>query len=121
MLQGRTRVLSLRGQVTEEEIGALSDHLAPLIDREDGLQVVLDLGEARWLSSSAFGMLTSLMQEARKANGDVRIARARDHVISVFVHTQLNRVFKLYKSVDEAVASFAESVEQSPPGGGPSL
>jgi len=105
-LQGETRVLHLGGQVMEQEMQAVSDYVMPLADQEDAVQVVLDLGETRWLNSSAFGVLTVLLQQVQKANGDLRIARARDHVVSVFVHTQLNKVFQLYESVEEAVASF---------------
>ena len=70
--------------------------------------MVLDLGQVRWLNSMAFGVLTALLQRLRKVSGDLKLAKAHDHVISVFVQTQLIKIFDLYDTVEEAVASFNE-------------
>ncbi len=100
------RVIRLDGQVTDREMSGLADHVTGLLDKNEGMKVVLDLGQVRWLNSMAFGVLTALLQGLRKANGDLKLANAHDHVISVFVQTQLIRVFDLHDSVDEAVAAF---------------
>lgn len=105
-MQGNIRIIKLDGQVTDREMSELADYVTEFLDENNGMKVVLDLGQVRWLNSMAFGVLTALLQRLRKANGDLKLANAHDHVISVFVQTQLIKVFDLHNSVDEAVAAF---------------
>ncbi len=104
--QGNVRIIELDGQVTDREMSALTEYVTESLDQNPGMQMVLDLGQVRWLNSMAFGVLTALLQRLRKAEGDLKLANAHDHVISVFVQTQLIKIFDLYDSVDEAVAAF---------------
>ena len=107
--QGQICILTLSGQISDREMSELADHVTGLIDGSDGMRVVLDLGQVRWLNSMAFGVLTGLLQRLRKASGDLKLANAHDHVISVFVQTQLIKIFDLHDSVEEAVAAFEAS------------
>jgi len=99
-------ILTLSGQVTDQEMSELADYVTGLIGGTEAMKVVLDLGQVRWLNSMAFGVLTGLLQRLRKASGDLKLANAHDHVISVFVQTQLIKIFDLHDSVDEAVTAF---------------
>jgi len=103
-MQGNIRIIKLDGQVTDREMSELADYVTEFLEENNGMKVVLDLGQV--LNSMAFGVLTALLQRLRKANGDLKLANAHDHVISVFVQTQLIKVFDLHNSVDEAVAAF---------------
>ncbi len=105
-IRENVRIIKLEGQVTNREMSELAAYVTAFLDENKGVQVVLDLGRVRWLNSMAFGVLTALLQRLRKAEGDLKLANAHDHVISVFVQTQLIKIFDLYDSVDEAVAAF---------------
>ncbi|MDP6041919.1 MAG: anti-sigma factor antagonist [Candidatus Latescibacteria bacterium] len=107
-VEGDVRILTLNGQISDREMSELADYVTGLIGENEGVKVVLDLGQVRWLNSMAFGVLTSLLQRLRKVSGDLKLAKAHDHVISVFVQTQLIKIFDLYDTVEEAVASFNE-------------
>ncbi len=107
-MRGNVRIIKLNGQVTDREMSELTEYVTEVLAQNAEMQMVLDLGQVRWLNSMAFGVLTALLQRLRKAEGDLKLANAHDHVISIFVQTQLIKIFDLYDSVDEAVATFQE-------------
>jgi anti-sigma B factor antagonist len=85
----------------------LNDQLHSLIEK-DQKNVVVDLGKVKFMNSSGLGMLIGALTTMRKAGGDLRIAKAADKIESLLIVTKLITVFKHYKTLDEAVASFEE-------------
>jgi anti-sigma B factor antagonist len=86
---------------------SLNEKLHELIE-DDKTQVVVDLGKVKFMNSSGLGMLIGGLTTMRKAGGDLRIANAADKIESLLMVTKLITVFKHYKSLDEAIASFEE-------------
>lgn len=84
---------------------SLNENLHELID-QGKTNVVADLSRVGFMNSSGLGMLIGGLTTIRKAGGDLRIANATDKIESLLVITKLITVFKHFKSVDEAVASF---------------
>lgn len=85
----------------------LNEQLHELI--ENGKKnVVVDLGKVKFMNSSGLGMLIGALTTMRKAGGDLRICNAADKIESLLIVTKLITVFKHYKSLDEAIASFEE-------------
>lgn len=85
----------------------LNQKLHELIE-DDKKNVVVDLGKVKFMNSSGLGMLIGGLTTMRKAGGDLRIANAADKIESLLMVTKLITVFKSYKSLDEAIASFEE-------------
>ncbi|MCC5914849.1 MAG: STAS domain-containing protein [Balneolaceae bacterium] len=86
---------------------SLNDKLHELIE-QDKKNIVVNLSKVKFMNSSGLGMLIGGLTTMRKAGGDLRIANATDKIESLLVITKLITVFKHYKSLDEAVASFEE-------------
>jgi len=70
-------------------------------------QFVVDLGNVDWMNSPGLGMLITAYTSVRNAGGDLVIARPAEKVKSLMVITQLERVFKSFDELDDAVKSFA--------------
>lgn len=71
---------------------------------EDNVKwMVLDMGKVEWLNSSGLGLLMGCMTSCRNAGGDMVIARAARKVNSLFMLTQVIKVFDTYETVEEAV------------------
>ena len=66
--------------------------------------VVVDLGKVEWLNSSGLGLLMGCLASCRNVGGDMVIARAGRKVHSVFMLTQVIKVFETFETVDEAIA-----------------
>ena len=79
----------------------LEDHKPP--------RIVLDMADIRWMNSSAIGILAASLKTAREEGGDIRLAHISQPAISVFGDMQLDKVFKSFDAVEEAVNSFAEN------------
>lgn len=86
---------------------SLNEKLHELIE-EDKTNIVVNLGKVKFMNSSGLGMLIGALTTMRKAGGDLRISNASDKIESLLIVTKLITVFKHYKSVDEAVKSFAD-------------
>jgi anti-sigma B factor antagonist len=103
---GRVTVVSLKGNLLgEPETTALRETVYRLTERDE-LQVVLDLGSLRAINSTGLGVLVTALTSLRKRSGDLYLARLSDKVHSLLMITHLVRVFKLYDTVERAVASF---------------
>ena len=72
------------------------------------VQAVVDLGAVRHMNSSGLGMLVGAMTTARRAGGDVRLARLSERLETLLRTTRLLSVFETFETVEEGVASFAE-------------
>jgi anti-sigma B factor antagonist len=86
---------------------SLNEKLHELIE-QDKTNVVVNLSKVGFMNSSGLGMLIGGLTTMRKAGGDLRIANATDKIESLLVITKLITVFKHFKSLDEAIASFDE-------------
>ncbi len=112
-MQGEVAILSLSGTMMGGgETNEFKDHVHRLIQDRRVTEIVVDLGRVKWMNSSAIGILTSGLKEARDAGGDIRVARAGERIISVFVTMQLEKLFKSYETVEDAVTSFSMQVEE---------
>ena len=105
-IHGDVVVLSLRGNLMgEPDTTDVRDKIYGLL--QDGfVKIVLDLGKVKWVNSTGLGTLISAMTSVKTKNGELRLANVTEKVESLFVITQLIKVFKTYETVDRAVASF---------------
>jgi len=75
---------------------------ATIIDR--GIKkMVVDLAEVKMITSSGIGIFLNINQGLKS---QLRLASANEEVKKVLDLTKVTSVIKLYKSVDEALASF---------------
>ena len=90
----------------------LNEKLHELIE-EDKTNIVADLGKVKFMNSSGLGMLIGGLTTMRKAGGDLRIANASNKIESLLVITKLITVFKNFRTLEEAVESYAEDNSES--------
>ena len=103
---GRVTVISLKGNLLgEPETTALRETVYRLTERAEK-QVVLDLGGLKAVNSTGLGVLVSSLTSLRKRSGDLSLASLSDKVHALMMITHLIRVFKVYDTVERAVASF---------------
>jgi len=101
-------ILSLKGNLMgEPDTTDLRDKIYSLL-QDNFINIVLDLAKVKWVNSSGLGTLISSMTSIKNKGGELRLANVTDKVESLFVITQLIKVFKTYETVDRAVASFKQ-------------
>ena len=69
-------------------------------------RLVVDLGSVDFVDSSGLGALIGGLKAARAAGGDLRLAAVPEQARVVLSLTTLDRMFRSYASVEEAVAAY---------------
>ncbi len=89
----------------------VSDDTADLVERFLGTleqhDVVFDLDGTESLDSAGLSMLLDVQESLRERNGDLKICSSNDTNRKIFEITRLDEHLELYRSVLEAVKSFA--------------
>ncbi|GJQ20790.1 MAG: STAS domain-containing protein [Ignavibacterium sp.] len=105
-MHGDVAVVSLKGNLMgEPDTTDVRQKVYSLL-QDDVKKIVLDLGKVKWINSSGLGALIAAMTSVKNKGGELRLANVTEKVESVFMITQLIKVFKTYETVDRAVASF---------------
>jgi len=105
-IEGDVVVLSLRGNLMgEPETSEFRDKIKDLV-RDGFLKIVLDVSKIKWLNSSGLGALISALATVNNGGGDMRLANVTEKIKSLFMITQLIKVFKTFDTSERAVASF---------------
>ena len=73
--------------------------------RSDSSHVFVDLSEVTFIASDGLGVLIMSHTEARDAGKVFDLIHPQPHIVGLLRKTQLTRLFKIYPSVDEALAA----------------
>ncbi len=99
-------IIELKGNVMGgPHAQELSDLLHSFIN-DNKKNIVVDLGDVKFMNSSGLGMLISSLTTMTNAGGQLVLSNVTDKIESLLVITKLITIFKHFESVDEAVNSF---------------
>jgi len=105
-MQGDVAIVALKGNLMgEPDTTDVREKIYSLL-QDDVKKIILDLGKVKWINSSGLGSLIAALTSVKNKGGDMRLANITEKVESVFMITQLIKVFKTYETVERAVASF---------------
>ncbi|MDX9758668.1 MAG: STAS domain-containing protein [Bacteroidota bacterium] len=105
-IDGDVVVLALKGNLMgDPETTEFRDKIKSLV-RDGFLKIVLDVSKVKWINSSGLGALISALATVNNAGGDLRIANVTEKINSLFMITQLIKVFKSFETIERAIASF---------------
>jgi anti-sigma B factor antagonist len=90
----------------EANIQEIGQTLGVLIEERDNPKLLLDFATVDHLSSAALGMLINANNKIRENGGQLRLANIKPQILEVFVITKLNKLFRIFPSRAEALASF---------------
>jgi len=107
-------VVTLSGDVDAASAGALRDAFDALVARGQH-RFVIDLAGVPFMDSSGLASLVQLFKRVRIGEGDVRVCALQPAVLRIFELVRLTRVFSLFDTAGEAVASYAEPALRSTP------
>lgn len=99
-----TCIVRVNGEVDVYTSPELKTALVDALQQSDG-KVIVDLDGVGFIDSSGLGVLVGALRRAREAGGDMKIVSARAAVEKILKITGLDRVFPLYRTVDEALGA----------------
>jgi anti-sigma B factor antagonist len=90
----------------EANIAEIGATLNALIDENDQPRLLLDFTSVDHLSSAALGMLINANNRIKQRNGQLRLSNIKPQIFEVFRITKLDRLFRIYPTRTDAMASF---------------
>jgi anti-sigma B factor antagonist len=99
-------VLALSGTLLSDgDASRVRDTVYKLLD-DNTKKIVIDIQRVTHMNSTGLGAIVASLTSARNRQGDLRIAGTNEKIGPLLTVTKLVRVFKVYETVDRAVASF---------------
>ncbi|HMN48561.1 MAG TPA: STAS domain-containing protein [Ignavibacteriaceae bacterium] len=99
-------VIELKGNVMGGDDTKEFNQLLHNLIAEGKKNVIVDLGEVKFMNSSGLGMLISGLTTMKRENGSLKLVNVTDKIESLLIITRLITIFESYDSVEEAVKSF---------------
>ena len=90
----------------EANIQQLGEELSELVIGGNHPKLLLNFENVEFLSSAALGKLISVKKKAAKSETDVKLCSIKHEIFEVFKITNLDRVFDISDTQDEALAEF---------------
>lgn len=103
--QSSHTVLMFSGAIRPHQVYEIEDALSALAEKHI-FKVVVDLGQAQHITSSALGVLARFAELCRKEHGELRLVATDPGIISLLQVTMLDKVFDVYESLGEAEEDF---------------
>jgi anti-sigma B factor antagonist len=69
-------------------------------------KLVIDLSICEYIDSTFLGAMVALLKRVTSLNGDLRLVYNKEMPSLVFVLTRMDKVFKIFQTLQEAVDSF---------------
>lgn len=85
---------------------SFKDFVCQLIN-DGNVKFVIDLSICEYIDSTFLGAMVSLLKKVNSMNGDLRLVYNKETPSLVFVLTRMDKVFKIFQTLQEAIDSFA--------------
>ncbi len=102
---GHAVVLNLKGEFTEDVIGAIRQAVDHQLESDEVVDVVFNLEGTPFIDSSGMEYLLDLHDRLAERFGQVKLVRPDENVMQILEFTRLRSMFEVYKETDEAVKS----------------
>ncbi len=99
-------VIELKGNVMGGDDTKEFNQLLHNLIAEGKKNVIVDLGEVKFMNSSGLGMLISGLTTMKRENGSLKLVNVTDKIEILLIITRLITIFECYDSVEEALKSF---------------
>lgn len=102
--EGDTTVVTVEESRLDASLaGGFKDFMMERID-DNNMNFVIDISAINFMDSSGLGSIVAVLKQVG-SNGSVRLAGPQKAVNDLFDLTCMDRIFKIYTSVDEALGA----------------
>ena len=110
---GKT-VIAVSGEIDVYTAPRLRETLVSLVDAGN-YRLIVDMEGVEFLDSTGLGVLVGGLKRVRAHDGGIDLVCTQGRILRIFRITGLNRVFSIFNSVEDALAS--ESRQEPSPAG----
>lgn len=106
---GEITVISVFLQrATLKNAAGFKEYVLHLINNGNA-KLIVDLSVCEYIDSTFLGALVAALKKAASLNGDLRLVYSSKASTLIFDLTSMNKVFKIYHELDEALDGFGET------------
>ena len=87
----------------ERDINALQESICSVIEQADNINLILDFGNVKFLSSAVLGLLIRISKRIYESEGRLRLCNINPKIYEIFKITRLTKTFDIYKNVESAI------------------
>ena len=110
---GGTTVLRLSGMVkVGETVRELESRLERISEEQTG-SVILDMTDLEYMDSTTLGVLVGALHRFKSQNRDLALVHPRERIAALLRVANLDSLFRIYRSVDEALAELKRMEEDT--------
>ena len=99
-----TEVVDVQGEIDISTAPRLRELLIDLVSKNH-YQIVVNLEKVGFLDSTGLGVLVGGLKRVRAHDGSLDLVCTREQILRLFRITGLTKVFGIYQTVDQAIAS----------------
>ncbi|MCD6304077.1 MAG: STAS domain-containing protein [Planctomycetes bacterium] len=100
---GHAVMLNLKGELTEDSIGALDQAVAHQLEDAGVVDVVLNFEAVPFVDSAALEYMLDLRDRLAERFGQVKIVRPDENILTILEITRLRSAFEVFQDPAEAV------------------
>ena len=102
---GKNVVVYLSGRVDVHLASDIEDDLNDLIEKHTEKDVILNLEDVEYMSSSGLRVFVSLMRNLKESGRDLKLCNLSLAVRKIFEVVELMDMFEIYESEEESLAA----------------
>ncbi len=108
--ENATIVTFIDEKILEEmDIQALQESIMSVVDQAERINLILDFGNVRFLSSAVLGLLIRISKRIYEHGGQLRLCNINPKIFEIFKITRLNKIFDIYKDIESATEKLSKA------------
>ena len=93
----------------EKDIKALQESIMSIIEQSERINLILDFGNVRFLSSAVLGLLIRISKRIYERDGQLRLCGINPKIYEIFKITRLTKTFDIYNDIVTASEDLSQS------------
>ena len=86
----------------EKDIQALQESIMSVIEQAERINLILDFGNVRFLSSAVLGLLIRISKRIYERDGQLKLCNINPKIYEIFKITRLTKTFDIYNDIESA-------------------
>jgi len=86
----------------EQDIQALQESIMSVIEQAERINLILDFGNVRFLSSAVLGLLIRVSKRIYERDGQLGLCNINPKIYEIFKITRLTKTFDIYNDIESA-------------------
>lgn len=92
---------------------SFKEYVSEIIDN-GATKLIIDLSICEYIDSTFLGAMVAMLKKVNSLNGDLRLVYNKEVPSLLFVLTRMDKVFKTFTSLEDALASYNVSWNKPP-------